>query len=225
MLLRCIYIYIYIKNHTYIYMYLYIYILIYIYTYIYICILMPLHFCIPNGRVGISTDSANIVQLQSMLHRPQILELASRLNRAQNLWGAARIVDKWVWQQPWRFLPPTMRLSWDSMWWVASYIHISYQGRSSWVLRTQTSWDIWLSCQIGAALSVVIHWLNITTMESNHLIGYISSFIHARTGMTAMATPRPLCKRCCCLMKSSLHFWRPGRLHGWLVPTRWLITE
>jgi hypothetical protein len=186
---------------------------------------MPLHFCIPNGRVGISTDSANIVQLQSMLHRPQILELASRLNRAQNLWGAARIVDKWVWQQPWRFLPPTMRLSWDSMWWVASYIHISYQGRSSWILRTQTSWDIWLSCQIGAALSVVIHWLNITTMESNHLIGYISSFIHARTGMTAMATPRPLCKRCCCLMKSSLHFWRPGRLHGWLVPTRWLITE
>jgi hypothetical protein len=87
------YVYIFIMTHGYIYIYIYMCVCanLSLWTYIYT---VKFRFyqikCVFHGKT-----------LSSMQHRTPVLDLASRLNASQNAWGATRIFDRWIGQQPW----------------------------------------------------------------------------------------------------------------------------
>ena len=79
------------SNNYWIYIYIHTYWLITIYN--------------PAPQSNYTPIGLSWIHETTMQPRPQILNLASRLNGASNYWGAAQTLQKWISVQPWRFLP------------------------------------------------------------------------------------------------------------------------
>ena len=73
------------------------------YSCIFVCLFTFLFQYLPYSPI---TPQRSILTLHetAMQPRPQILDLASRLNGASSYWGAAQTLQKWISIQPWRCL-------------------------------------------------------------------------------------------------------------------------